>query len=69
MMVVFDLQKQMDKTKSVYSLTPAISRKPRANTTSIREIFKLGAGGDPKLPEGLRNCDANCDKISIDLNT
>ncbi|KAF2423695.1 hypothetical protein EJ08DRAFT_664160 [Tothia fuscella] len=38
-------------------------------TTHAREIFDLGAGGDPTLREHLRRLDANFDKASIVLNT
>ncbi|KAI9642016.1 hypothetical protein NHQ30_009887 [Ciborinia camelliae] len=37
-------------------------------TLHLKDIFALGAGGDPSLPERMRKCDANCDKISIVLN-
>lgn len=36
---------------------------------SIRHVFKLKAGGDPRLPMNLREHSANRDKVGIILNT
>lgn len=41
----------------------------RPYTTVIRDVFELGAGGDPDLPSHLRKSSANVDKMSIVLNT
>lgn len=59
----------MEKPKRVLQPNSSDIEKAESYTIHVREIFNLGAGGDPELPEGFRTCDANCDKISIVLNT
>jgi hypothetical protein len=65
---VFDLEKQKDKIRRILDDQPGDLENVESYTTHIRQVLRLGAGGDPDLPNELRLCDANCDKISIVLN-
>ncbi|KAF2800134.1 hypothetical protein K505DRAFT_345393 [Melanomma pulvis-pyrius CBS 109.77] len=62
----------LDERDAITLLSPGTNFTPIPNSISfvpmIPDIFKLKAGGNPRLPEHLRRLDANRDRISIALN-
>ncbi|CAG8980924.1 hypothetical protein HYALB_00003783 [Hymenoscyphus albidus] len=65
----FDLSTEVEKVQRIRQNKPAEADPLPNYVAQIGHIMDLGAGGNPSLPKGLRECDARCDKISIVLNS